>query len=352
MGMLQLYSADARGVVQGRKCPLPECSAASVRRVINGEYSLTAKMPAGAAFINNVSTGDAIKAKVNEEGKEQYFIVKKRTRSLSGGINVYAEHQSYYFSGVILRGGGASESGTPSLAFRQLWQGAHPSITDLSTFTFSRSSNTPAVLPAVTKPTPLRDLLFRRLVEVFGGEFDFDGFNVEWVDQLGADRGASYRYGINLTEMESNDVLDDYASGIFPYWGSLDPKTNVGIVTIPNFVLGFPGTYPIEVIKPVDLTDRFDTEPTPAQLLTAAQEYAAQNAPTGIPQSIRAERARIQGNVPIDLGDTVTAVNSAWGINKKTRVTALTFDPIAEQVTSAELGNVNPGFPGAVKNMR
>ena len=352
MGILQLYEADQRGVTGNRVCPLPDCTDAIVRRQINGEYSLTGTMPKGARFENDVVIGRAIKAQINESGTEQIFIVKRRTRTLTGGMRIYAEHQSYYYNGVILRGGGASSSGTPSLSFHQLYTNAHPDIQDLATFTFSLSSNTAKVVPGISKPTELRKLFFDWLVSTHGGELIFDGFNVEWVDAIGADNGAVYRYGANLTEMEAEDILDDYASGIFPFWGSADPQTNVGIVTVSGWTVDFSGTWPIQVIKPVDLTSKFDTQPTQAQLLTAAQEWIATNAPSGLPVSIQASRARLLGDIPVDLGDTVTVVNTPWGISQKTRIFALTFDALRGRVRDCEFGTVNPGFPGAVKNMK
>lgn len=351
MGILQLYEADARGVVGSRVCPLPDCTGAVVRREINGEYSLTVSLPRGARFSNEVTMGRAIRATINEAGATQYFIIKRRTRSLTGGMNVYAEHQSYYYNGVFCKGTAAGAR-TPSLAFAQIWIAAHPSVSDLGTATFSRTDNTQVTSAAVTKPTELRKLQLGWLIDNFGGEIVYDGFNVEWVDAMGADNGVSFRYGANLTEMESEDILDDYASGIFPYWGSMDPKTNVGIVTISGYTLNYPGTWPVEVIKPVDLTSAFEQEPSPADLLTAAQEWIAVNAPTGIPVSIKASRARLVGDVPVDLGDTVTVVNTPWGISQKTRIFSLTFDALRGRVTDVQFGTINPGFYGAVKNTK
>lgn len=351
MGILQLYEADARGVVGTRVCPLPDCTAAVVRREINGEYSLTVSVPRGARFANEIIMGRAIRAQVNEAGDTQYFIVKKKTRSLTGGMNVYAEHQSYYYNGVIVRGSAAGAR-TPSLAFTQIWTAAHPSVSDLGTITNSRTDNTQVTSAAVTKPSSLRQLQLGWLIDNFGGELIYDGYNVEWVDAMGADNGVVYRYGANITEMEFEDILDSYASGIFPYWGSIDPKSNIGIVTISGYTLNYPGTWPVEVIKPVDLTSSFDQEPSAADLLTAAQEWMAVNAPTGIPVSIKASRARLVGDTPVDLGDTVTVVNTPWGISQKTRIFSLTFDALRGRVTDVQFGTINPGFYGAVKNTK
>ena len=79
MKILQLYNADGRGVVSSRVCPLPDCLSAVVWRQINGEYSLTATLPAGAVNRNEATFGRAIKATVDENGGEQYFIIKRRS---------------------------------------------------------------------------------------------------------------------------------------------------------------------------------------------------------------------------------------------------------------------------------
>lgn len=352
MDFLKLYDADSRGVVPEASLVtvLSDCTQATVRRVINGEISLTASFPPGARSSEALTIGRAIRAAVNEAGKLQDFIIKRRTRTF-GGMTVYAEHQSYYYNGCILRGGGSGESVTPSFSFSQIRQSAHPDIRDIGQFTFSRASNTARIAPAITSPTALRNVLLHWLIETYGGELIFDGFDVEWVDAMGADRGAVYQYGKNITDMTAEDIPDGYASGIFPFWGSVSPQSNVGIVTIQEWTLNYPGTYPVEVIVPVDLTKRFETQPTQEQLLTAAREYLSQNSKNGMPISIKASRARIQGDVPVDLGDTVTVVNSPWGINTKTRIMAMTFDALRRRVIDVEFGTVNPGLAGSIINL-
>lgn len=353
MGKVELYNADGIGRAGTRVCTLSDVSAAVVRREINGAYYLEAALPRGAKFEKQITIGRALQVTVNEVGGREFFIIKKRRRTLTGGMKIYAEHQSYYYNGVIIRGGGAGSAVTPSLAFNQDVSSCHPSITGLGTYTnnLTGKNTTQKELQGVTTPTSLRADLLGRIAGTFGGEFSFVGFNITWRDREGADRGAVYKYGVNLTEMEAEDILDDYASGIFPYWGSVDPKTNVGIVTIDGWTLDYPGSFPVTVYKPVDLTRSFNTMPTKAQLLAAAQEYLAQTAPSGIPISIKASRARIQSDTVVRLGDTVTVINTPWGINQQTRIFALNHDALRDTTISAEFGKINPGFAGAVKNM-
>lgn len=349
--MLQLYNADARGVTGTRICPLPDVTEAVVRREINGEYSLSSTLSRGARHENEIQIGRAIKAAVNEAGTEQTFIIKRRTRSLTGGLSVYAEHQSYLYNGLILRAGDAIENGQPRIVFLGIRQAAVPDITDISTWTYSRSSSLRANFPCRDGPITVMAGLKDHLVGNAGGELIFDGFNVEYVDAMGSDNGAYYSYGINLTELESEDILDGYASGIYPFWGRKgDADRPLTILTDP--VLPYSGTFPLQVIIPVDLTDKFDAQPSQAQLLAAAQEYAALNTPTGVPISLNASRVKISSEVPVDLGDTVTVICTPWGLTQQTRIQALNFDALRGRVIDVELGTVNPGFAGAVKKMK
>ena len=349
--MLQLYNADARGVTGTRICPLPDATEAVVRREINGEYSLSSTLSRGARHENEIQIGRAIKAAVNEAGTEQTFIIKRRTRSLTGGLSVYAEHQSYLYNGLILGAGDAIENGQPRIVFLGIRKAAVPDITDISTWTYSRSSSLRANFPCRDGPITVMAGLKDHLVGNAGGELIFDGFNVEYVDAMGADNGAYYSYGINLTELESEDILDGYASGIYPFWGRKgDADRPLTILTDP--VLPYSGTFPLQVIIPVDLTDKFDAQPSQAQLLAAAQEYAALNTPTGVPISLNASRVKISSEVPVDLGDTVTVICTPWGLTQQTRIQALNFDALKGRVIDVELGTVNPGFAGAVKKMK
>lgn len=353
MKMLTLHEADERGVVAAGSLvtALPECLEATVRKEINGEYSLEATFPRDGRSLNELTIGRALRATVDEGGTEQFFIIKRRIRSLTGGLHVYAEHQSYLFNGLIVGAGAATPNGQPRVVFEALRTAAKPSITDIATWTYSRSNSLRANFPERQVPIPLTEALKDYLIGTAGGELIFDGFDVEYVDAMGEDRGAIYRYGSNITELESEDILENYASGIYPFWGRQgDESKPITILSTP--VMHYPGVYPVQSIVPVDLTDRFETQPTEAELMLAAWEYVNLNKPDGVPISIRASRARIYGDVPVTLGDTVTVICTPWGMSLKTRVQALTFDALRGRVQDVEFGTINPGFAGAVKKMK
>lgn len=331
--------------------PLPDMRAATVRRQINGEYSLSCSLPRGSLYEGDVRVGRAIKATVNEAGDEQMFVIKKRARSLTGDMQIYAEHVSYLFNGIMLHAGAANPSGRANNVFRNIRIGAVPDITGICEWTYSRDVALRANFPQRRGPISVMAALKSFLVGAAGGELIFDGLNVDYVDQMGANNGAVYRYAINLTGMETEDIMDEYATGIYPYWG-IQGDTNKPLTTITGEVYSYSGERNPLYIVPVDMTSLFDTQPTEQQLLDACAAYEAQHAPNGIPFSTRASRVRIEGDTAIDLGDTVRVINTPWGVDINTRIYSLTFDALQGRVLDVEFGTVNPGFAGAVKNMK
>ena len=348
---LQLYLSLPMSQQFRRVGPLPDMRTAVVRRQINGEYSLTCTMPRGSMNENEIVVGRAIKATVNEAGNEQMFIIKRRSRSLTGDMQIYAEHISYLYNGIILHAGAANPNGRVNNVFRNIRTGAAPDITDYCTWTYARDVSLRANFPQRRSPISVMAALKSFLVGAAGGELIFDGLDVEYVDAMGADNGAVYRYALNLTDMSTEDIMDEYASGIYPFWG-YQGDTSRPLTTITGEVYLFSGQYNPTYIIPVDMTSLFDSQPTEQQLLDACAAYEAQHAPSGIPFSTAASRVRLEGDTAVDLGDTVRVINTPWGVDINTRIYAMTFDALQGRVIDVEFGTVNPGFAGAVKNMK
>ena len=349
--ILQLYIAWPMGDQFLRYGPLPDARSAVVRKQINGEYSLTVSLPRGSLYEDQVKVGMAIKATVNEAGDEQMFIIKKRSRSLTGDMQIYAEHVSYLYTGILLHAGAANPNGRASNVFRNIRIGAVPDITGITSWTYGRDAALRANFPQRRSPISVMAALKSFLIGAAGGELIFDGLDVSYVDEMGADNGAFYRYGVNLTEMTTEDIMDEYATGIYPFWGYQGDTTRP-LTTITGEVYTYSGYRIPTYIIPVDMTSLFDSQPTEQQLLDACAAYEALHAPSGIPFSTSASRVRIEGDTAVDLGDTVRVINGPWGVDIKTRIYSMTFDALQGRVVDVEFGTVNPGFAGAVRNMK
>jgi phage-related protein len=182
-------------------------------------------------------------------------------------------------------------------------------------------------------------VLFEDLAGEFGGEYDFDGYNITWVDALGQDRGAVVKYGINLLDLEVENVLDGYESGIYPFWGEAG-STDRPLVEIADKILYYstPGYYPMQIIRPVDMSEYFETQPTPTDLAIRARGYERTHTKLTPPRAFTIHRIKRQGDVPIDLGDTIRITHRKWSTNEQVRVVGLTLDALRGKVRDLEVG--------------
>lgn len=346
--ILQLYEANKYGIVGDRVAPLPDCQEATVRRVVNGEYSLTFSMPPGSVNEAEIKVGRAVRAMVNEYGAYQYFIIKNPARSISGGLNVYCEHQSYIYNDLpivpFLNGG---QNGGSQWTFQQ----AHANLaTDpfSADWIFSRTNKSGGGHLLV--PKGAREFLLNDLVGQWGGEFDFYGFNIEWVDELGGDNGAQIVYARNLLDLNIETVLDDWESGIYPYWGEAG-NADRPLVQLDERIAAYAINAPLYKIRPVDFSDRFESQPTQAQLRAAAGQYVTQHT-KAIPVAYTLQRIKVEGDESIDLGDTVTIRHPKWSVNAKARIVGLVFDALRGRVQDIDINAVRPTLAGAIISLK
>lgn len=349
--ILQLYDANKYGATGDRIAPLPDCPEATVRRVINGEYSLTFQLPPGAKNEDEVKIGRAVRAMVNESGVYQYFIIKNPVRSISGGLSVYCEHQSYAYNDLpivpFLNGG---SDGGSQWTFGQAQRNLafDPYSAD---WIFSRTNQSGG--GHLLAPKAAREFLLNDLAKQWGGEFDFYGFNIEWMDELGSDNSAQIVYARNLLDLNIEAVLDNWESGIYPYWGEAGSTTRP-LVQLDERIVEYSAALnaPLYRIRPVDFSDRFESQPTQAQLRSAATEYASQHGQAEIPLAYTLQRIRVDGDERLDLGDTVTIRHPKWSVNVNARIVGMVFDAIRGRVQDIDINAVRPTLADTIIKLK
>lgn len=118
---------------------------------------------------------------------------------------------------------------------------------------------------SVEAPSSLRSLLGGTegsILDVYGGEYEFDRWTVKLWNRRGKDSGVTIRYGKNLTDLQQDENISNVATGIYPYWKGSDGT----LVEVPGKVVNAPGTYDFTRIIPVDFTTDFQEQPTSEQL--------------------------------------------------------------------------------------
>ena len=178
----------------GRMADAISCT---VTHEINGQFELAMDYPVTGQHYDRIEAGMVLFAAPDPVTAEQPFRIYRVTRPLNGVVTVYARHIAYDMSGISVLPFTASSL---SEAFSLLPNQCVPSCP----FTFTTSRSVASRIRTVT-PMPLWSLLggvAGSFLDVYGGEWDFNGLTASLPASLGQDNGVSVRYGKNMTELE------------------------------------------------------------------------------------------------------------------------------------------------------
>ena len=312
----------------------------------NGIYELKMEYPITGKMFAELKYSRIIYATPSDGNGEQPFRIYKITKPMSGRIEVFAEHISYqmlHIPVVPFKANSAQEAllGLKSNAVEgcpfEFW-------TDKSTIgTFE-----------VKEPANMRSKLVGNtgsVLDVYGGELEFDKYKVSLHNKRGADNGVSIRYGKNLTDLKQEENIQNTITGIVPYYKDSDGN----ILMLPEKTVSAENAsnYPYNRTVPIDFSSKFEETPTIEQLREAAVAYVKNNG-IGVPKvSITVsfqqlwqteEYARIAPLERIHLCDTVSISYEKLGVSASAKVNKTVYNVLLERYDSIELGDAKSGI--------
>ena len=196
------------------------------------------------------------------------------------------------------------------------------------------------------------------VVDVFGGEWEFDHYNCILHESRGSDNGVQYRYGKNITSISERINIDDIYTHAFSYWkGTASSSTDteqgeyyVMTGTVMNSVdSAYTSMFPSQRTRVIDASGEFETKPTQGQLDAYTTKYVTDHSsgtPTVTIQVSIIDLANTQEYEDIaaleqvNLYDTVTIVFPQFGINVKSKITEIEFDVLKEKNNRVTIGDV------------
>lgn len=282
----------------------------------NGKYEGWLKYPITGIHYADIGMRSIIVCKPNYTDDPQPFRVYEISKPINGVVTVYFQHISYDLSGYPCQPFTAS---TLTAALSGLT--ANCPITCPFTLTSSRSVT--ATFTADV-PASIRSWLGGKagsLLDVYGGEWSYNGFTATLHTQRGANRGVTIRYGKNLTSLEQEENCSKVYTGVYPYWtdsygGNLTQITG-RIVHNTDTDTYAGATYDYDKILPIDLSNKWETQPTEGQIISAAKKYIEDNE-LGTPAvNLDVEFAQISNLIKdrVDLCDTVTVQFERLGVS-------------------------------------
>ena len=340
-----LYEAGITNFNNNGLGRLSSCISCLVTEERNGVFECEFKYPITGKHYEEIQEGRIITVSHDEQGDRQPFIIYRRSAVLSGVVTFSAHHVSYLLNNIILSPFEASSPAGAFVAIPTHSMGSNP-------FNFWTDNTTAGGTIAVTVPTAVRAFLGGvqgSFLDLYGGEYEWDGYTIKNYAHRGANNGVTIRYGKNLTKLEQEiDTLDLYDS-VVPFWMKDDVVVFGGIVT---------GTGQTQnLIRALDLSGYYEEAPTVAQLEARAQTFLDNNQPWLPKENISIDFVALwqteeyKDIAPLErvqLCDTVTVVYTDLGVQATAKVIEVVWDALLERYNKIELGDAKSSFANTI----
>lgn len=329
----------------------------NVARERNGLYTFYAEYPANGPLASVLEKEMKIKADAGLRTKNQTFEISRIVKDSSGVLKIYGSHIKHKLEYMAVRHG-INLSGTASVALA-IW--ANNLIGDYRFSTWSDIDTTGSTTFTADKMTNAHLALGGvegSILDVWGGEYEFDNLTVRLHKQLGRRAPTVLEYGRNIISAESDESIEESYTSVYPF-ATYTPDSQGSDSTPAPVTVTIPGDYVDSKyismyanrrIKVVDFSSEFKEKeiPTPDKLRTMALKFMEHNkigAPkinTKIEYVDLASTLDYQDNKIIEeleFCDIVPVYYPSIGITEDdAKVTKIVYDFVNERNESVEFG--------------
>lgn len=348
-----LYEKDETQFTSNGLGRLRDCISCEVTEERNGIYECSFEYPVDGAHFSEITPGRIIKVTHDETGEAEPFDIVGASKPIDGLVTFHAVHVSYRQLYLTAYG---KNINSLEQAFSML-RNAQPS----NPFEYSADFESTAFMAAADGvPRSVRQMLGGvqgSVLDAYGGEFEFTGFSVILHRQRGTHRDFTVRYGVNLLDYtEEVDYSGCYSSCI-PYWTGQDDSGNDVTVVAGRTEYGGETYNGRDDCIPLDLTDKFETKPTTAQLQEMARTVMHLKQPTLPGQNIKVDFIRLQdmpeyeqfaGLMECNLCDTINVVFPRYDMQGEFKIVRTVWDVLAERYVEMELGALQTSLAEAL----
>lgn len=321
---------------------LKDCVSCEVTEEANGIFELSMQYPMDGIHFSEIVDRSIVKVNLDPFRNPQLFRIYSISKPMSGIVTISAQHISYDLSGIPVSPFSADSVSSSLLGLK------NNAAIDCP-FDFWTDKSTSAKFKVET-PSSIRSKLGGSegsILDVYGGQYEFDNYTVKLHNSRGMNRGVSIRYGKNLTDINQERNCSSVFTGVYPYW-SREEEEKMVLVELPEKIIDAEGNYNFKKILTLDLTSDFDEEPTIEQLRERAEKYVKDNK-IGIPTiSLTISFYQLEQNEEykhlkflerVSLFDTVNVEFPALGVSATAKVSQIVYDVINDRVKSANLGD-------------
>lgn len=316
---------------------LRDCISCTVTEERNGIYECDFEYPVGGQNYDLIQCGRIIGATHNDSDDVQPFDIVSHTKPIGGIVTFHAVHISYRQSFLTVK----TSKGINSLsgAFAMLGN-ALPS----NPFSYSTDKTSSAYFGASDgTPRTVKELLGGiegSILDVYGGEYEFNRFSVILHSSRGVKRDFTIRYGVNMTDYNDETDISETYNSVVPYWTDGEKFVVGNRVSDGETVTGRGECVPL------DVSDRFENKPTKAQVQAEGLNIIKEGRPYLPSQTIKVSFARLQdigeeGLADLyrcDLCDTIGVEFPAYGMSGTYKIVKTVWNVLENRYEEMELG--------------
>ena len=336
-----LYEMDETGFITNGLGRLRDVISCIVTEERNGVYECDFEYPVDGANYEDIQIGRIIGVTHDESDDIQPFDIVSFTRPIDGVVSFHCTHISYRQSYLTVTG---SNINSLSAAFTLLKNNATPA----NPFTYETDKTSTGYLASADGvPKTVRSMLGGiegSILDAYGGEYEWDKFRVILHSARGQQRNFSIRYGVNMLDYnEDYDSSGTYSSCV-PYW--TDGTTTV--VGDRQDSGGSTVTGRGECV-PLDVSDKFESQPTKAQVNSMGLSVMNSKNPMIPSQNIHVEFVRLQDMgyenlenlLECKLCDTINVIFPFYNTSGQFKIVKTVWDVLADRYESMELGDLS-----------
>ncbi|WP_303106598.1 phage tail spike protein [uncultured Ruminococcus sp.] len=336
---------------------LSDCTFCEVTEERNGAFECVMKYPLHGALFDEIKNDRVILVKPNDTSRSQPFRIYRITTPMNGIITVYAQHMSYDLSGIGVLCF-ESKSVSPQLALERIFA----NTSSKHGFKCRTDLSAPRAF-SVSKPMSIRACLGGTegsVLDVWGGEYEWDMFDVILHSKRGKDNGVVIEYGKNLTSLEQDNDFSSVYTHLLPYAVIKNGDTE-SVVTLSEITIPIVETYAREKTLIKDFSSFFkDGETVTEDTLRAkAKSYIKQNLFGDETPTVKVSFEPLwqqpeysQFLEKVNLCDTVIVRHPDMNIEVKTKVIETVYDALAEKYSSITLGTAKSNFVNTVAEIK
>lgn len=335
-----LYASNETAFTSNGIGRLRDCISCTVTEQRNGKYECEFEYPITGKWYHSIQEGMYISCIHDDTKTRQPFIIYKRTVPVDGIVKFYCRHVSYLLNNIVVEPYTASDASSAI-------SGIPIHSINTNPFTFWTDKTTSANFD-LDQPVSARGVLGGvrgSVLDVYGGEYEFDHFTVKLYANRGVNAGATIRYGKNLADIEQDIDNGDTYDSIVPFW-----YQNGDLLMLDEKIIGSTQAKPVVL----DMSGYFQDKPTQAQLRAKANSYLTSNRPWVPKDNIKVNFVQLWQTdnykdfaalQRVNLCDRVNVYYTLLGITAESvKVIKTVYNVLLERYDEMELGEAKSSF--------